>query len=407
LHWINSKLISWFVIVIIFFATAFCNQAAADNNIGFILADEHGTMLLSKNESNPFVPASILKIVTSLAAISCLGENYQYQTLFYYNKSSSNLHIKGFGDPLFISEEINKACRLLSLELKKNQITTINNIILDNSFFENKIDIPGKSDTLNPYDAFQGALCANFNTIFFKTDSVNNKFISAEEQTPLLPIFNNKIRATGLKQGRITLSEKESLFYPGFLMQYFLKENKIEVSGKILPGEFPEGTATEQNFLFRYTSDIFLTEIIQNLLEYSNNFMANQVLLTLGGEVKGAPSNLEKSTSVVNSFLEETFQTDLKNLKIKYVEGSGISRSNSVSCEAMIKILIKFMPYHHLMRQNDNGFYKTGTLSGIRTIAGYIIGRNESLYPYVIMINKKNTGYENILKNMEQKIKDL
>ncbi len=189
MDYINKKAISTFVIAIIVSASAFCTYAEAENyNIGYLLTDQHGKILLSQNSSKPLIPASILKIVTSLAAISYLGEDFRYQTFFFYNKQNSSLHIKGFGDPFFISEEIKKACKLLSLKLKKEKINTINNIILDHSFFEAHIDIPGKSDTLNPYDAFQGALCANFNTVFFKTDN-NNRYISAEEQTPLLPVF--------------------------------------------------------------------------------------------------------------------------------------------------------------------------------------------------------------------------
>ena len=401
MHYINNRSVFTLIIIFIFSACAFFSPAQAENhgnNIGFLLTDKHGKVLLSKNEKNPLIPASILKIITSLAAISYLGEDYRYQTLFYYNKQNSNLYVKGFGDPLFVSEEINKACILLSTKLKNIKINTINDIILDHSFFENQIKIPGKSNTLNPYDAYQGALCANFNTVFFKTDNISTKFISAEEQTPLLPIFKKKIIATGLKEGRIILSKTESMIYPGFLIKYFLKENGIRVSGEI-----SEQISTEKQPFLIYSSIVDLKKIIQKLLEYSNNFIANQVLLTLGAHVSGSPSNLKQSVKAVNSYLLNNFQ----NNRIKYVEGSGISRKNRLSCESMIEILIKFMPYHALMKKNDKGFYKTGTLSGIRTIAGYIKGRDESLYPYVIMVNMENKDYKNILNKMEQRVKRL
>ena len=404
MHYINNRLVFTLIIVFIFSACAFISPAQAENhgnNIGFLLTDKHGKVLLSKNEKNSLIPASILKIVTSLAAIYYLGEDYRYQTLFYYNKQNSNLYIKGFGDPLFISEEINKACTLLSAKLKNIKINTINDIILDHSFFEDQIKIPGKSNTLNPYDAYQGALCANFNTVFFKTDNISNKFISAEKQTPLLPIFEQKIIATKLKQGRIILSKTESMTYPGFLIKYFLKENGIRMSGQI--SEQSEQIATKKQPFLIYSSTVDLKKIIQKLLEYSNNFIANQVLLTLGAHESGSPSNLKKSVKVVNSYLLNNFQ----NNEIKYVEGSGISRENRLSCESMIKILIKFMPYHALMKKDDKGFFKTGTLSGIRTKAGYIKGRDGSLYPYVIMINMENKDYKNILNKMEQRVKRL
>ena len=105
--------------------------------------------------------------------------------------------------------------------------------------------------------------------------------------------------------------------------------------------------------------------------------------------------------------MEPDTNTVLGKVRIKYVEGSGISRKNRLSCESMVKILIKFLPYHALMKKDDKGFYKTGTLSGIRTRAGYIKGRDQSLYPYVIMINIENKDYKNILEKMEKKVRSL
>ncbi|MCK5541060.1 MAG: D-alanyl-D-alanine carboxypeptidase [Desulfobacterales bacterium] len=396
----RKKSLIGIVVFLIFSAPANFSFAQAENdNIGFLLADKYGKALISNNANKPLIPASIFKIVTALAAISYLGENYKYQTHFYYNKLTSDLSIKGFGDPLFISEEIKKASKLLALKLKKEKILVLNNIILDHSFFEDNINIPGRGDTLNPYDAYQSALCANFNTVFFKTDTTNNEIISAEKQTPMLPIFEKKIIATGLKNGRITLSKKESLSYPGSLVKYFLKEDGINISGQIL---YRTTLKNEGPFLI-YNSEKKLLGIIQNLLKYSNNFMANQLLLTMGAHVSGAPSNLKKSISAINAYLSANFQ----NLQIKYDEGSGISRKNQISSENMVKILIQFMPYHNLLRKDDKGFYKTGTLSGIKTRAGYIRGKNKSLYPYVIMINEKNKGYNDILKQMGKKVENL
>ena len=57
------------------------------------------------------------------------------------------------------------------------------------------------------------------------------------------------------------------------------------------------------------------------------------------------------------------------------------------------------MPYSYLLRKKGNDLYKTGTLTDVRTRAGYIIGLDKKLYPYVIMVNKKDVGYEDILKH--------
>jgi len=323
----------------VFFVTliigiSICTNGYAEQlNAGILLSNDKGTILFAQNRSKSFVPASILKILTSLCALHTFGENHRFSTAYILEKGTKNLFIKGFGDPLFISEVIEKLCR--DIRLKTDQL---HNIILDQTYFSTPVKIPGRRHTLNPYDAPNGALCANFNTIFFKWSEQEKRIISGEPQTPLLDMFHNDIKKTGLKQGRIVLSNQQSLLYPGFLIKTFLEKNKVTVTGNVLQGEF-------------------------------------------GGTIDHLKLNLTTIS-----------------------EGSGLSRKNLVSPDQMIKILIDFMPYYALLNRRDNEYYKTGTLSGVRTRAGYIMGRNKKLYPYVIMVNGKNKGYEGIRQNLLNRV---
>ena len=70
----------------------------------------------------------------------------------------------------------------------------------------------------------------------------------------------------------------------------------------------------------------------------------------------------------------------------------------------MIKILAAFLPFHSLLKQKKSVFFKTGTLTGIRTCAGYISGQNKRLYPYAIMVNQKNKGCNSIQKDLVTRI---
>ncbi|MBU1196062.1 MAG: D-alanyl-D-alanine carboxypeptidase [Proteobacteria bacterium] len=380
---INKKKLSIILVVLAFGLFQFVSNAYAHDkgfSTGFILSDSKGNILLSQNKDKQFIPASILKILTSLAAIQILGPDYHFSTEYKFDKRSKNLYVRGKGDPLFISEEIARFCKQISLSIPTRQI---NNIILDNRFFSEQIHIPGKGDSLNPYDAIVGALCANFNTINFRWDSQKNCFISGEPQTPLLSIFNNEIQKTNLKEGRIVLTEHQSRLYPGFLIKYFLEENNIQVSGNIL---LNENNNSEQNLSF--LSSYQLTDVIKKLLEFSNNFIANQLLLTLGASQYGEPATLDKGINVLKSFAD-----DLNLKKISIFEGSGLSRSNRISPEQMQNILIKFMPYFTLLKKNGTDYFKTGTLTDVRTRAGYITGKNNTLYPYTILVNQKNADY--------------
>ena len=356
-------------------------------NTGIILADDQGNILFDQNRENRFVPASILKILTSLAAIHILGKDYRFPTEYFFDANSNDLYIKGYGDPLLISEVIKTLCRDIRLKTSR-----IHHILLDQTYFAGQIRVPGKGNSLNPYDAPVGALCANFNTIMFKWSRQENRFISGEPQTPLLPIFLEDIKKTKLRQGRILLTKQQSLLYPGLLVKYFLGKNNIKVSGSILQGKFKVDNTGKVSFLSPFETK----EVVEKLLTYSNNYIANQLLLAIGAKTYGTPATLEKGVKAVKLFSKQ----NLKLGNFTLLEGSGISRANLISPDQMLKILLEFMPYHFLLKCGDNDFFKTGTLSEVRTRAGYIPGNNNRLYPYVIMVNRKNKNCESIRKNL-------
>jgi D-alanyl-D-alanine carboxypeptidase/D-alanyl-D-alanine-endopeptidase (penicillin-binding protein 4) len=83
---------------------------------------------------------------------------------------------------------------------------------------------------------------------------------------------------------------------------------------------------------------------------------------------------------------------DIADMSI--VEGSGISRENRVSARQMDRILQEFLPYHYYMRRAGREYYKTGTLYGISTRAGYIRRTNGQLCRYVIMLNTPGKSTE-------------
>ena len=358
-------------------------------NSGIVLADDQGSILYEQNRETPFVPASILKILTSLAALNILGPNFHFSTDYYFDPDSKNLYLKGFGDPLLISEVIEKLCLEIISKTKPGQIR---DIILDQTYFSDQIQVPGKGRSLNPYDAPVGALSANFNTVLFQWDKGAKRFISGEPQTPLLPDFLGEIKNTGLKQGRIVLSKQQSLLYPGLLVKFFLEKHQFAVTGSVRLGKLDRKKSVKNTFV----SPFDLKQVVQKLLKYSNNYMANLVFLAVGAKIYGPPATLEKGINAIRMFAEQRLGFD----DVVIVEGSGLSRSNRISCDQMLKVLIEFMPYYSLLKRKDTDFFKTGTLSGIRTRAGYISGKNGRLYPYAIMVNQKNKGYDAILKKL-------
>jgi len=369
---------------------------ATAKDAGVVLADDQGKILYAQNKDTPFPPASTLKILTSLAAVDYFGMDHRFKTLYAYDRESKNLYIKGFGDPLFISEVIQELCGQI---LAKTKARTIHNIILDHSFFHPDIYIPGTGDSLNPYDATSGALCANFNTLSFKWSPLYKGYVSAEPQTPLLPDFIEDINASGQKQGRILLAPKQRNDYPGLLIKFFLTKRGVPVEGSIGQGKGNFDVADGQTFT--YESPFTLKQLLQKLLKYSNNFMANQLILTMGADKEGSPATLEKGVGVLETFARK--KLGLADLII--AEGSGISRANKISPDHMLRILMAFMPFHDLLTLKGNEYYKTGTLSDVRCRAGFILGNDKRLYPFVIMVNGENKGYDSIRRDLLRRVK--
>ncbi len=367
-------------------------------NDSILVGDMQGNILFSKNKEKRLVPASILKIFTSLAALHYLGTDFRFSTEFYKDKNL-NLKIKGYGDPLLLSENLAEISRRLAKKIDKSEIDksgsiVLNNIIIDDSYFKYPVIIPGVLKSSEPYDAGNGALCVNFNTVNFKKN-INGEYISAEPETPLIPFAAAKIKSFGIDNGRITFShdQNDSGLYAGHLLRYFLKLEQIKLYGKVKHG------LTDKNkdkILLKYTSNFSLEEIIVRLLEFSNNFISNQLLIATGAKLYGHPGTLEKGVLAVSSYARDILK--LKNFTI--VEGSGISRKNSISAIFMYKTLCEFKPFRSLMRHDAKEHYKTGTLYGINTRAGYIENSKGDLYCFVVMVNTRGKSVKNIMEEI-------
>lgn len=341
-----------------------------------ILVDPQGGVIAEKNADRLLVPASILKLLTSLVALDSLGPGFRYTTEFYLDDQGS-LTVKGYGDPLLISEVV--ADIAAELARKLSAPATLDHLRLDETHFIRPLTIPGVSASSQPYDAPNGALCVNFNTVNFKRDQ--GRYVSAEPQTPLLPFALEKIHSRSAKGGRVVLSrvKKENTLYAGKLFEYFLEKEGLKFNREAKIG----AAASTDRLVLSYRSPYALTEIVAKLLEHSNNFITNQLLISAGVSTYGAPGALDKGVQAAR-----VYAADRLGIKIPFlVEGSGISRKNRISARQMQRVLQHFDPYHHLMRREENEFYKTGTMSGISTRAGYLVDSKGRRYPFVIMRN--------------------
>ena len=325
-------------------------------------------------------------MATAAAALEILGPEYRFATDFYLTREG-DLWLVGRGDPFLVSEEM---C-LIADELARRGLERVGDIRLDTTFFEPGLVLDGTTYTKNPYDAFNVALGVNFNTVNYLIDRAG-KIVEFNECTPLTPTalelaeLNRPRRPPSrTREFRVNISSSPAAAerQAGEFLKALLERRGIRVEGVVeVGGRLPAGARP----LYSHSSTRTLEEHLATLMEYSNNFMTNQIFLTMGAERYGPPATMEKGRLAIHEYL------DSRGLpRLELVEGSGLSRLNSLTARQMSEILGAFEPSRRLVKTTPDGsvFYKTGTMSDIFTLAGYLVrpDRPDEPLSFVILLN--------------------
>lgn len=342
-----------------------------------LVLDENGKELVAQNADRPFSPASVTKIVTAWLAIEVLGGDYRFKTRFYLDNERV-LYVRGGGDPFLVSEEL----ALLAPKLiEATGVEPFTRMVIDVSYYPDNLRIPGIEDNREAYNALNSALAVNFNTI--NAVRRGKTVRSAEKQTPITPLAIAQFKARGPRgRGRISLSQEDpsvGALYAGELVAAFVKKAGGSVNGKISIGLVPAGLKP----VYVHHQSRNLTEILTQMLIGSNNYIANQIFLEVGGQRLGGPVSLKKSLQVAREVLAEH---DLASA-IVLAEGSGISPKNKFTARGLAGLLHRFASNAGMLRRSRAGSrYKTGTIRSVRTLAGYAATSNHGRVRFVISL---------------------
>ena len=373
------------------------NPSQSKLDIQLISLVRHGSVLIANEQQvlyryppnkNPLlIPASVLKYATALSALHYFGSEYSFNTEFYIDQNHS-LVIKGKGDPFLVSEEWQRIAHQVSLlpDVPKK----MQGLFFDTSLFSEKIKIPGISFSNNPFDAHNGALVVNFNTVFVKVDSKGH-VTSAEKQTPLTPLARRLAKKLSPGTHRISIQPNLSFTYSAELIKSFFRKEgfSFEIKNVAL-----RSVRNRDHLFYTHSNILTLKEVIAGMLRFSNNFTANQLLLTVGLQRYGPPATLEKGTRAYTEYLDKELKIPLDQFLL--VEGSGISRKNRLTPDAIWQLLKAFAPHQDLLQGDNDILLKTGTLSGVYTMAGYLPGTNPLFF--VILLNQPQNTRDKILK---------
>ena len=211
-----------------------------------------------------------------------------------------------------------------------------------------------------------------------------------------------------------------SLFF-GNLLREKLKQQGVEVSGKIrtLKSE-PEGLTPVYEF-----ESLPLAFLINLTNKYSNNFMAEMILRTLGAYIKDRPGTWEKGASVVKDFLVGRVKIPAEQFHIE--NGSGMGEDNKVSPNALVSVLA------YMWRNEKSGpefvsslsigghdgtmekwrigkqmqallRAKTGTLNSTVSLSGYVKNRNGRTTAFAVLFNNCTGKNLDRLRVIEEEI---
>ncbi|MBI5183778.1 MAG: D-alanyl-D-alanine carboxypeptidase/D-alanyl-D-alanine-endopeptidase [Nitrospinae bacterium] len=420
-----------------------------------IISLYHGDILYEYNSNDLLIPASNVKLVTTAAALLNLHPNYRFKTTLSTDGSindnvlKGNLYIKGFGDPMLVSEEL----WMMVKDLHNLGIRSITgDIIADDTFFDSERvgNGWGRNIGSQAYCARIGALSFNFNTITVYVEpgkeegkspivvldpltrfiSVDNKAItiSQKKKNRLIVdrvegdkmdkiIISGKI-AKGKERNRFYLNISNPPLYTASGFRDLLSREGIEVKGEIIIGRQPSGV---KELVVHYSKS--LSSIIQGLNKLSNNFIAEQILKTMGAEIKGEHGTEENGLKIVYDFMEKV---GIDNGTYTIVDGSGLSEKNRLSADQFLKVLIYM--YNDFTLQPEylsslsvmgvdgslNGRLnnthaerkirsKTGTLNGVNALSGYAKTRDDEIIAFSILMNYKGCDHGKI-KAIQNKI---
>lgn len=347
-----------------------------------VYSTKKGKVIYARNQNELFIPASNTKLFSSLLAVETLGQNYQFETVLITDgkiKGScieGNLYVVGSGDPSLKSSDLRNLIR----NLRKNGIRKIKgNFCIDNEIFDHEGFAPGTS-----------------------IDCVGKSWFNLVESI----VVDRKSVRNGMSE-LDSLIESSRLASTTFRAQRFFKSALtncgVKLSGKIIFKQIPN-EKNKQKIILRHKSKN-LNGLIKQILKDSDNLYADCIFKRVGAAKFGFPGSWKKGANALKDFLFSKIGIQCKDFKV--VDGSGLSRYNLVSPNQIVNLLLwaKGRPYFDnffkilpisgvdgtLRGRMGNIAYKvrakTGTLSGVSSLSGYIKTRSNDTLIFSILNN--------------------
>ena len=391
--------------------------------------------LLTFNAERAMNPASVMKLLSTYAALEILGPAYRWKTDVYHQgvwkdqQLTGDLIFKGYGDPKITLE----AFWLMLRDLRQRGLKDLRgNLVLDRSYF----DIPDEdaaafdSEPNKPYNLAPDALLVNFRAHRVRLLTLNETTrprIVLDPEIPQRPLVNaiklidgpcgdwkEKIRyqvgvsisfggqfSSACDERALHLVLQERNAYFGLLFKQLWEQLGGSWQGEVLEGRVNSSAVRLAGF-----ESPPLAEIIRDINKYSNNVMARHLFLTLGAEIRGAPATSAKSVDAIHDWLASKKQ---RFLELVLENGSGLSRNERISAQHLAELLraafhsrvfaelessLPIVAVDGTMKKrlaqasvSGHAHIKTGYLKEVRALAGYVFDAQGRRMAVVCLIN--------------------
>jgi D-alanyl-D-alanine carboxypeptidase/D-alanyl-D-alanine-endopeptidase (penicillin-binding protein 4) len=411
----------------------------AKAQVGVSVSDvESGQRLFAKNENVALNPASNTKLFTTAAALAMLGPEYRWKTLVYADGPPSGgdirgkIYLKGHGDPTLVIEDM---WRLVS-DLWSHGVRKVSgDLAVDDTFFDDVRLGPGfeqKHEDL-PFRAPNGALSLNYNAVGIHvlpgpSDGAPARVV-IDPQTPYF-VVTNEVRTVAGARTLLTVESKDApehteilvkgrirtgdpgqtqlrrVAHPDLYAAHAFKElcarRGIKINGSIVRAQVPP---TARALAAHYSLPLGVA--VRDVNKRSNNFMAEQILKTLGAESGGRPGTWQKGLDAVSGFLDKL---GIAHAEYKMTNGSGLYDSNRFSASHLVTLLRTAHKDFRwaadfvgslsvagadgtISHRMEGGLAerfvraKTGTLQGVSCLAGYAGAPGKAPIAFAILMN--------------------
>ncbi|MGQ0654340.1 MAG: D-alanyl-D-alanine carboxypeptidase/D-alanyl-D-alanine endopeptidase [Betaproteobacteria bacterium] len=387
------------------------------------------------NAGRAMNPASVMKLVTTYAALELLGPAYRWKTEAYLD--GEHLVLRGKGDPKLNYEAIWTLLRAL----RSRGLRDIRgDVVLDRSWFGAVADGRIDNEAFRPYNVTPDALLVNFRSVRFGfvPEAGGRVRVFAEPELPGLEIVSSLVLSDGAcPEGRafreligasfrprpaqarfggrypLSCGERDlnvALHEPEDYLAGMIRHLWTELGGR-WNGTVRNGVASPAaQLLYTHESEP-LAEIVRDINKFSNNVMARQLYLTLAAERGGAPAEPQLAFQVIRELLKSK---GVAADGLVMENGSGLSRHERASATTLAALLqaawrsavmpefmssLPVVAVDGTMRKRLLGgsvagqaHIKTGLLGDARSIAGYVLDRNGKRQAVVMVINHPRAG---------------